>query len=64
MPIGFYLFIIYYFILFYYIFFRVDIVKELIDKFHMEINKNKVKNQQKTQFFFFFMNAMTYLKKD
>ena len=25
-----------------------DIVKELVDKFHMEINKDKVKNQQKT----------------
>ena len=27
-------------------------MKELIDKFHMEINKNKVKNQQKHSFFF------------
>ena len=25
-----------------------DIVKELVEKFHMEINKEKVKNQQKT----------------
>ena len=30
-----------------------DIVKELTDKFHIGINKNKVKNQQKTQKFFF-----------
>ena len=25
-----------------------DIVKELVENFHMEINKDKVKNQQKT----------------
>ena len=38
-----------------------DIVKELVENFHMEINKDKMKNRQKT-LKFFFMNAMTYLK--
>ena len=40
-----------------------DIVKELVDKFHMEINKDKVKTLQKT-LEKKFMNVMIYLKKD
>ena len=40
-----------------------DIVKELVEKFLMEINKDKVKNQQKT-LKKNFMNAMIYLKMD
>ena len=31
-----------------------DIVKELVENFHMEINKDKVKNRQKTLKYFFF----------
>ena len=30
-----------------------DIVKELVENFHMEINKDKMKNRQKTLKFFF-----------
>ena len=30
-----------------------DIMKDLVEKFHMEINKDKVKNRQKTLNFFF-----------
>ena len=30
-----------------------DIVKELVENFHMDINKDKVKNRQKTLKFFF-----------
>ena len=40
-----------------------DIVKELVEKFHMKINKDKVKNRQKT-LKRIFMNVMTYLKMD
>ena len=40
-----------------------DIVKELVDKFHMEINKDKVKTLQKT-LEKKFMNVMIYLKKN
>ena len=40
-----------------------DIVKELVEKFLMEINNDNVKNLQKT-LKKNFMNAMTYLKMD
>ena len=40
-----------------------EVVKELVAKFDMDINKDKVKNRQKTLNFFFGENAMTSSRK-
>jgi hypothetical protein len=39
-----------------------SIVKELVDKFDMQITKDKVKNRMKT-LKFVMVNAMTYIRK-